>query len=90
MSFKRFIPTFIPLAYEVIKHLRRNNNHNQNIRKTDKTAEKIGTLEHLMVRLEKKVQNNREVYEKHFAQLRWWLIINSALMVAIAVKLFFF
>jgi len=43
-----------------------------------------------MVRLEKKVQFNRDVYNKSFNQLRLWLFLNTALLIAIAVKLFFY
>lgn len=89
-SFNRFIPTFIPLFFELMRHLRRDANHNNNIRKNDKTAEKLGTMEHMMVRLEKKVQQNREFYHKNFNQLRLWLILNSALLIAVLVKLFFY
>lgn len=88
--FNRFMPAFIPLLFEVMRHLRRDSNHNSNIKKNDRTTEKLGTIEHLMVRLEKKVQLNRDVYNKSFNQLRWWLIINSALLIAILVKLFFY
>ncbi len=87
-AFNRFIPTFIPLFFELMRHLRRDASHNNNIRKNDKTTEKLGTLEHMMVRLEKKVQQNRDFYHKNFNQLRWWLILNSALLIAILVKLF--
>jgi hypothetical protein len=89
-AFNRLIPAFIPLVFEVMRHFRRDTNHNQSIRKNDNTQEKLGTIEHLMVRLEKKVQLNREVYIKSFNQLRIWLMINSVILIAIAVKLFFY
>lgn len=86
----RFIPTFIPLVFELVRHFKRDTNHNQNIRKSDKTVEKLGTLEHMMVRLEKKVQFNRDFYSKSFNQLRLWLALNSILLIAILVKVFFY
>jgi glycerophosphoryl diester phosphodiesterase len=89
-AFSRFIPAFIPLVFELARQFKRDNNHNSNIKKTDKTAEKMGNLEHLMVRLEKKVQLNRDVYNKSFNQLRLWLFLNTALLIAIVVKLFFY
>ncbi len=89
-AFNRFIPAFIPLIFELLRQFRRDTNHNQSIRKNDKTQDKLGTLEHLLVRLEKKVQLNREVYLKSFQQLRIWLAINSILLIAILVKLFFY
>jgi len=74
----------------LVRHFKRDTNNKSNIRKADKTAEKLGNLEHLMVRLEKKVQFNRDVYNKSFNQLRLWLFLNTALLIAIAVKLFFY
>jgi len=73
-----------------MRQFRRDTNHNQNIKKNDKSQEKLGTIEHLLLRLEKKVQFNRDVYVKSFSQLRIWLAVNSVILVAIAVKLFFF
>ncbi|HNX37641.1 MAG TPA: hypothetical protein PL124_08270 [Candidatus Cloacimonadota bacterium] len=87
-GFKKLIPTFIPLAFEVIRHLKRDNSHNNNIRKTDKTAEKIATVEHLLVRLEKKVQLNREVYMRFARSVMIWLALNSVALILIILKVF--
>jgi hypothetical protein len=73
-----------------MRHFRRDVNHNGNIRKVDKTAEKMATMEHMMVRLEKKIQVNRETYEKIANRILIWSAINSALLIAIAVKIFFY
>lgn len=89
-SFNRFIPAFIPLVFELMRHFRRDVNHNGNIRKVDKTAEKMATMEHMMVRLEKKIQVNRETYEKIANRILIWSAINCALLIAIAVKIFFY
>lgn len=89
-AFNRFIPAFIPIIFELMRQFRRDTNHNQNIKKNDKSQEKLGTIEHLLLRLEKKVQFNRDVYVKSFSQLRIWLAVNSVILIAIAVKLFFF
>ena len=85
---KSFMPAFIPLAFELFRHFKRDVNHNGNIRKTDKTAEKMATMEHLLVRLEKKIQNNRETYERIALRITVWLAVNSLLLIAIVVKLF--
>jgi len=89
-GFKRFIPAYIPLVFELIRHFRRDLSHNGNIRKTDNTTEKMATMEHMLVRLEKKIQVNRETYEKIAGRVIIWLAINSVLLIGIAVKLFFF
>lgn len=86
----RFMPAFIPLLFEVFRHFKRDMVHNDNIRKTDKTAEKMATMEHMLVRLERKIQHNRETYIKIANRVTFWLIINSALLVTVLIKLFFF
>ena len=89
-KFKRFIPTFIPLLFEVIRHFRRDSAHDRNIKKFDKSREQLSTIEHLLVKLEKNVKNQRENPRLFQIKLMWWLGINSAILIAIAVKLFFF
>lgn len=87
--FNRVIPAFIPLLFEVARHFRRDTNHNIDIKKFDKSQEKLGTIEHLLVRLEKKMIQHRDKAQAFNNRITWWLAINSALLVAIAVKLFF-
>ncbi|MCB5267080.1 MAG: hypothetical protein PHU99_05765 [Candidatus Cloacimonetes bacterium] len=89
-GFRRFIPAYIPLALELFRHFRRDVNHNGNIRKSDKSAEKMATMEHMLVRLEKKIQVNRETYEKIANKILIWCAINSILLISIAVKIFFY
>jgi pyruvate/oxaloacetate carboxyltransferase len=89
-GFRRFMPTFLPLAFEIFRHFKRDLNHNGNIRKADKSTEKLATMEHMLVRLEKKIQHNRETYEKIAGRVYFWLLINSAMLIAILVKLFFY
>ncbi|MCB5271169.1 MAG: hypothetical protein LHW56_04915 [Candidatus Cloacimonetes bacterium] len=90
LGLSRFMPAFIPLMFEVFRHFKRDLSHNDNIRKTDKSAEKMATIEHMLVRLERKIQNNRDTYLKIANKVTIWLIINSALLVTILIKLFFF
>ncbi|HPV14043.1 MAG TPA: hypothetical protein PL126_00170 [Candidatus Cloacimonadota bacterium] len=89
-KFNRFIPTFIPLIFEVLRHFRRDSAHDRNIKKFDKSREQLSTIEHLMVKLEKNVKDQRENTRRFQLKLLWWLAINSAILIAIAVKLFFF
>ncbi len=89
-GFRRFMPAFIPLAFELFRHFKRDVNHNGNIRKSDKSTEKLATLEHMLVRLEKKIQHNRETYEKIANRIMIWLALNSLVLIAIAVKLFLY
>ncbi|MDZ4182610.1 MAG: hypothetical protein U1B83_07030 [Candidatus Cloacimonadaceae bacterium] len=84
------IPTFIPLAFELLRHFKRDNNHNNNIKKFDKTQEKLATVEHLIVRLEKKVQQGKDSTQAISSRLQIWLALNSAILIAIAIKVFFY
>lgn len=86
----RFMPAFIPLLFELFRQFRRNFSHNESIRKSDISAEKLATIEHMLVRLERKIQHNRDTYEKIANKVTIWLIINSALLITILIKLFFF
>lgn len=87
-SFKRFIPAFIPLLFELMRHFRRDSAHNNDIKKFDKSQEKLGTIEHLLVRLEKKMIQHRDNAQAFNNRIVWWMALNSALLIAIAVKLF--
>lgn len=89
-NFSKYIPAFIPIVFEIFRQYKRNASHDGSIRKVDKTAEKIATVEHMLVRLEKKIQLNRETYEKIATRILIWLALNSALLIAIAIKLFFY
>lgn len=89
-SFSKFIPAFIPLFFELFRQYKRSFSHDGNIRKSDKTAEKIATVEHMLVRLEKKIQMNRETYEKIASRILTWLAINSIILIAVAIKIFFY
>lgn len=88
-SFKRYFPAFIPFAFELIRHFRRDSSHNTDIKKFDKSQEKLGTIEHLLVRLEKKMIEHRDNAKAFNTRIVWWLAINSALLAAIVVKIFF-
>lgn len=87
-SFKRYLPSFLILVFEVLKHFKRNVSHNNNIRKIDKTAEQLGTIEHMLVRLEKKIQLNRDMIDKLKLQLFLSMAINFVLLIFILLKVF--
>ena len=63
-SFKRYLPSFITIVFELLEHWKRDSAHNSNIKKLDKTSEQLGTIEHMLVRLEKKIQYNRDLVDK--------------------------
>ncbi len=85
---KRFIPSFIPLVFELIQHFNRNKAHDQNIKKLDKTQEKLSTVEHMLVRLEKKIQTNRDEIQKLTIRIHIYLVANFIVLVAVLLKVF--
>lgn len=87
-TFKRFVPSFIPLLFELYRHFSRDHSHDQNIKKLDKTQEKLSTVEHMLVRLEKKIQTNREEIKKMAFRLQVYLIANFAVLLIVILKLF--
>lgn len=89
-TFNRLIPAFIPLIFSLVRQFRISSAHDSKIKKHDKSQEKIATIEHLMVRMEKKMVVQRDQAKVFNYRIMWWLAINSALLVAIFVKLFFF
>lgn len=83
---KRFLPSFLLIAYQLINHWKRNLSHNNNIRKIDKTAEQLGTIEHMLVRLEKKIQANRDLVDKLRFMLFVSMSLNLVLLIVILLK----
>jgi len=86
-GFKRFIPALIPIVMEIIKRIKRDRNHDRDIEKIDQTQEKLSTLENLIVKMEKKTQDNRNLMEKQFATIKTFLIVNSILLLGVLLIL---
>jgi hypothetical protein len=90
LNMKKIIPTFIPLLFEIFSHMRRDSAHNNNIKKFDHTEEKLSTIENLLIKQDKKEMLVRDEFKKAVLRIQIWLVLNSALLIAILVKLFFF
>ncbi len=88
LTFKKLLPAFIPVAWELFNHFKRDINHNSNIKKFDESEEKLATIENLIVRVEKKALLNREEIRSFKSHFYIWAAVNSALLIAIFVKLF--
>ena len=82
------IMALLPLVYEGVKHLRRDALHNGKISKVDKTQERLGTLEHLTVKLEKKVKSVQDAVETTKRQLMLLAFINLAFVITVLLKVF--
>ena len=89
-NYKRFLPSFITIVFELLEHWKRDSAHNSNIRKLDKTTEQLGTIENMLVRLEKKIQLNRDLVEKLKFLLYISMAANLILLIIIFVKIFGF
>jgi hypothetical protein len=85
---KKFLPSVFLLLFELVSHWKRDFSHNTNIKKIDKTTEQLGTIEHMLVRLEKKIQQNRDMVDKLKAQLMISMTINLILLIVILIKVF--
>ncbi len=89
LTAKKLIPAFIPLVMEIVSHIKRDTSHNNDIKKFDKTQEQLSTIENLVVRQEKKLLSTRDEMKAANLRLQIWLLVNSALLIAIVIKLFF-
>jgi len=87
-NFKRFLPSFITIIFALMEHWRRDASHNSNIKKLDKTAEQLGTIEHMLVRLEKKIQTNRDLVDKLRIYLIVSVVANLFLLIIILARVF--
>lgn len=85
-NFKKILPLMIPLIIEVSRYLR----PGITAPSKDKSHNQVATLENLLVRMERKVQENRLQVYKLRKLIIVWSTINSALLVAILVRLLFF
>ena len=85
-NFKKIFPLLLPLFIEVSRYLI----PNIIAPVKNKSNDTISTLENLLVRMERKVQENRLQVYKLRKLIIVWSTINSALLVAIFVKLLFF
>ncbi|MCB5246949.1 MAG: hypothetical protein LHW57_02845 [Candidatus Cloacimonetes bacterium] len=89
LTIRKLLPAFFPVAMEIFRHFKRDFSHNNNIKKFNESEEKLATIENLIVKVEKKALINREEIRAFKTQFVVWAVINSALLIAIFVKLFF-
>jgi hypothetical protein len=88
LNYKSLMPSFLTVAFELMEHWKRDSAHNSNIKKLDKTTDKLGTIENMLVRLEKKIQTNREMVEKLKVMLLASVSVNLLLLILILLKVF--
>ena len=71
--------------FDIVKHFINDMDNNRKLKKIDRYSEKFSTLEHMLVRLEKKMDDNRHQIEDLKNRLLWGNII---IIVLILVNLF--
>lgn len=87
-GYKKYLPSFITILFELLHQWKRDSVQNSNIKKINKTNEQLGTIEHMLVRLEKKIQHNRDLVDKLKFQLLLSWAINLLFLVVILLKVF--
>ena len=71
--------------FDIVKHFINDMDNNRKLKKIDRYSEKFSTLEHMLVRLEKKMDDNRHQIEDLKNRLLWGNII---IIVLVLVNLF--
>ncbi len=74
---------FIQMFFNFVKHWMRDFEQGRKIKRIDKISQQYSTLEHLIIKLEKKIQMNRMEIEDLKKKLLFGQIINIALLLTI-------
>jgi len=75
------VSSLINAFFDIIKHLIKDFENIRKVKKIDKFSEEFSTLEHMLVKLEKKMDNNRHQIEDLKTRLLWGNIIIVALIL---------
>ncbi|MDP8232415.1 MAG: hypothetical protein P9L91_07075 [Candidatus Zophobacter franzmannii] len=81
-------PTLLTLFSGFIAPILRDLNHNKNIKRIDKTAEKVEVCEHLLVKSEKKQNELRKIVEDLRLKLYISFAVQAFLLLLILLKVF--
>jgi len=81
------IPAILTI-WEEVKRFFRKHSHDRSTKNLDITNEQLGTMENMLVRLEKHIQLNREHIDNVRFQLMLITLMNLLLVLAIFLKLF--
>ncbi len=87
-SIKKYLPSFITILMAIIERWKRQSVHNLEIKKIDQTREQLDTIENMLVRLEKKIQQNREMINSLKFILTLSIFANVVLLIALFLKIF--
>ncbi|MBN2829782.1 MAG: hypothetical protein JXR56_05635 [Candidatus Cloacimonetes bacterium] len=83
-----WLPMVLTLVSTFWGNLTRDLNHNRNIKKIDKTAEKVEVCEHLLVKAEKKQNEMRKIIDDLKSKLYISWAVQALLLLLILLKVF--
>ena len=78
-----FLSGLINIFFDMIKHFIKDFDNMRKVKKIDSAAEKFSALEHMLIRLEEKINDNWRVIEELKSKLLWGNVINIALLLVI-------
>ena len=78
-----FLSGLIHLFFDMIKHFIKDFENMRKVKKIDTAAEKFSALEHMIIRLEKRIEDNWRVVNELKSKLLWGNVINIVLLLAI-------
>ena len=84
----KLVPALSTIITEVVQQRMRDMKQITNIKKHDKTEQSLQTIEHMLVRLENKISENRKTIEEF--RIKFFLsgLLNLVLLVIILLRVF--
>lgn len=77
----------VGMGLDFLKHVLKDFEQARSAKKIDKFAEHFSTLEHLVLKIENRVEENRRELEKLRANLVWIFVMNFIVLIAIVFQL---
>jgi hypothetical protein len=78
-----FLSGLINIFFDMIKHFIKDFENIRKVKKIDSASDKFNALEHMLVRLEKRINDNWKVVEDLKHKLLWGNVINITLLLVI-------
>ena len=78
-----FLIGLINIFFDMIKHFIKDFENMRKVKKIDTAAEKFSALEHMLIRLEERINDNWKVVEELKNKLLWGNVINILLLLVI-------
>jgi len=80
---------FLPIISSLARTFMLNAKHDYKIKTFDKTKEKINTIEHMMVKLDKKISETRNEVDNLRQQIAFSNLINIVLFIVVIALILF-